>query len=401
MKDLSYIYFDEIIPHINLYCFVHRTNGGPDIHEKTILTPQCQRPQATFAYLNQLPRPSSSCFWSRPLWLSTLPSNLAPSSPHLSMSSDGSIICGVQNGSLLIFYEERVVQSIPNITTAALSGDAQWLIAYDGNVTLSTYARKRDSVISWILTVRTLITREWIQSPLLRQKDGFKGASYAISGDETFLFVSSVGTARRYLLTDLTSSYLPNDIAYESFSSLMTSNMNGSRVAFNDEDFLDDSISNALVVDIAGPRYPARSVCQDDTWHELKPDNFTVTATRYAVVVQYVQPSAADCIDGGSRPIQELSRWPTPTQNNTNVTVAIFDDNNGPIQFIQEGLLLSDASTTTRFGIKLNDTQSRVQVWLTSVCVDAAASSEMEVFMFSHLTDATTSKGQNTIISYI
>ncbi|PRP75244.1 hypothetical protein PROFUN_15835 [Planoprotostelium fungivorum] len=457
----------------------------------------------------------------------------------LSMSSDGSIICGVQNGSLLIFFEEKTVQSIPNITTAVLSGDAQWLIAYDGNVTLFTYARKRDTVISWILTgtielfvksqyipqilvdssasrfaffdrndrsntvcylysrdsnsnvfslawnfissgispdlniafnliasgvnvtkldwtlkqqipsnfisvpisieessiaaisndgssfvvdgLKPLLFRNstlgWIQSSLLVGLQGAQRVSYAISGDGTFLFENSGGKTRRYLLTNLTSSYLPHDIAYEGSSVLMTSNMNGSRIIFNHGYYIYDRISAGLVVDIAGPRYPARGVCQDDTWCQAgltcgpahycyvpgtksKPDNFTVTATRYRVVIQYVEPSAVDCIDAGSRPIQEQLVLNVPTPDNTNVTVAIFD-NNSSIQFIQGGLLLSDDSTTKTFDIKLNDTQSRVQVWLTSVCVDAAASSEMEVIMFNHLTDPTTSQDQtkNTIIS--
>ncbi|PRP81766.1 hypothetical protein PROFUN_10866 [Planoprotostelium fungivorum] len=436
----------------------------------------------------------------------------------LSISSDGSISCGVQNSTLYIFVEDEVTQTLENVTRAALSGDAQWLITVNTNGTFSTYIRKRDSVwvfmesfqlpssitlprllvdlsgshialgffgqnntfylysrpsnstvfgslwnltgsylqltpdlktaflqnmdyslssakVDWTLqklsqttlvqpfvigeiTINTdgsafvwnsilyrNISQKWIASELYYLSDRSR---YAFSGDGTFLFVSTPKNTKRFLLTDLTRAYLPSDTVTNTFGASLMSNENGSRIIISrsyDESY--PSMGPGFMVKVDGPRYPARSICQDDTWCQTNltcgpahycyisgtrstPDNFTVTAYFTHAELQYNGPSRPDCIDAGSSPIDQRYNYATNTvvPQNTNLSVVIMEANGTSTQ-IDRGILSSNVNEPGFVGYHLEDSETKVQVWLTSMCADAGASSEKKVYTFEHVLPST------------
>lgn len=114
------------------------------------------------------------------------------------------------------------------------------------------------------------------------------------------------------------------------------------------------------------------------------------------VYIKYQGPSLADCYDAGSSPIA-IDNLLYP--NNTNVTVAIFDDD-GSIQLIDGGFISANPMQDSKsYYLQLKNTQSRVQVWLTSVCANPNATSK-EIFPFYNLiAPNSTDQTKNTVIS--
>ncbi|PRP73640.1 flocculin-like protein, partial [Planoprotostelium fungivorum] len=224
---------------------------------------------------------------------------------------------------------------------------------------------------------------------------------HAFSGDNVFLFQSTPGGLTRYLLTDTTSAYLPYDVMTTQAAVYVVSNVNGSRIVFNGH----QNPSKAYVLDIDGPRYPVRGVCQDDTWCQAnlkcasthycylpgsksKPDNYSINITRHEVVIAFASANAMDCFAAGSSPIYQAIDYDNMiVANNTNVTIAIFDDK-GNVSLIQVGLVSAASKTVI---IDLLNNQTQVQVWLTSVCLNPAATSDVQVLSFSLPVDTTTS----------
>ncbi|PRP82151.1 hypothetical protein PROFUN_10359 [Planoprotostelium fungivorum] len=234
---------------------------------------------------------------------------------------------------------------------------------------------------------------------------------HAFSGDNVFLFQSTPAGVRRYLLTDTTSTYLPYDVMTTQAAVYVVSNVNGSRIAFNGYQ-RGMSSSKAYVLDIAGPRYYIRGVCQDDTWCQVNlkcasthycylpgsksmPNNYFISVTRHEVEFDFASVNARDCFAAGSSPIgQVINSDNRIVANNTNVTIAIFDDK-GNFSLIQVGLV-SAADTSKIIIIDLKDNQSQVQMWLTSVCLNPAATSDVQVLSFSLPVDTTTTSADTT-----
>ncbi|PRP81035.1 WD repeat-containing protein [Planoprotostelium fungivorum] len=174
--------------------------------------------------------------------------------------------------------------------------------------------------------------------------------TYAFSGDNVFLFQATPGGVRRYLLTDTTSTYLPYDVCC----------IRG--------------VQRGYYCYLPGSK--------------SKPDNYSINITRHEVDIEFASANTMDCFAAGSSPIyQVIDSYNRIAANNTNVTIAIFDDK-GNVSLIQVGLVSAASKTVI---IDLMNNQTQVQVWLTSVCLNPAATSDVQVLSFSLPVDTTTS----------